>query len=586
MRHLDAWLARTPPDEAVVAAARLLAIGLSWWLGVGLVLYAVATLARLGQMARAVAWAIPRPLRRLVDGALVASVMASTVPFVAPAAPAAAHARTATAASQPAPSTEVGTEPVPGTEHVVVPGEYLSLIAKRELGNGSLWPEICEDNRGVTQPDGRALRDCDLIRPAWRLRLRPSSGSSMPPPTTPAAAAPAPPSQTGPATPPSSSTTVAAPVQPAIEQRRIPASTRPPSVSGTPRQSPQHQPQPVPSGRPPATPVAAYPSTTEGPEAIEPPVPPKPSKRRPNGGDAVLAVGGVAAVLEATRRIRKRSTRNDSQVVESGPSDDEPPFEFFADAEEDEQAEIYVRVMGPVEIEGTDGELARAKSVELVAYLAIHPRGEDADRLMEALWPDKKPVSTTFNTTVSVARGALGTNAAGEHHVSHVERGLYRVEPSVQTDWAVLRATVRRVASVEDPLQRLDLLCTALELVRGEPFDGCRRGYEWARRDGTASNVEREIVEAAAQAAGWAMSLQQGKVARWAARQGLLASPGSERLYRCLMAAAGESGDRAEVERVMDELCAVREIADVNELDDSTLDLYKRWTGRGEGLSA
>ena len=300
----------------------------------------------------------------------------------------------------------------------------------------------------------------------------------------------------------------------------------------------------------------------------------------------MLALCGVAAVLEATRRIRKRSTGNDSYVIENSTSADEPPVESFAVDEEDEQAEIYVRVMGPVEIEGTEGELARAKSVELVAYLAIHPRGEDADRLMEALWPDKKPVSTTFNTTVSVARGALGTNAAGEHHVAHVERGLYRAEPSVQTDWAVLRATVRRVASVEDPLQRLDLLCTALELVRGEPFDGCRRGYEWARRDGTASNVEREVVEAAAQAAEWAMNLHQAKVARWAARQGLLASPGNERLYRCLMATAAESGDRAEVERVMDELCAVREVAGLNELDEATLDLYKRSMGRGEGLSA
>lgn len=242
--------------------------------------------------------------------------------------------------------------------------------------------------------------------------------------------------------------------------------------------------------------------------------------------------------------------------------------------------------MGPVEIEGTDGELARAKSIEFVAYLALHPRGEDADRLMEALWPDKAPVSTTFNTTVSVARGALGTNAAGQHHVSRVERGRYRVEPSVQTDWAVLRATMCRIQAIEDPLQRLDLVCAALELVRGEPFDGCRRGYEWARKDGTASNVERDVVEAATQAAELATSLRQGKVARWAARQGLLASRGDERLYRCLMAAAGASGDRAEVERLMEELCSVRELADLGELEDATLDLYRRLKGRAEGRSA
>ena len=44
-------------------------------------------------------------------------------------------------------------------------------IADRYLGNGIRYKEIWELNKGLTQADGRVLRDADLIFPGWVLRL-------------------------------------------------------------------------------------------------------------------------------------------------------------------------------------------------------------------------------------------------------------------------------------------------------------------------------------------------------------------------------------------------------------------------------
>ncbi|MFE0024108.1 LysM peptidoglycan-binding domain-containing protein [Amycolatopsis sp. NPDC059021] len=54
---------------------------------------------------------------------------------------------------------------------VVAPGDTLSAIAARELGDAHRWQEVFASNVGRTQPDGRALRDPDLLLPGWHLHL-------------------------------------------------------------------------------------------------------------------------------------------------------------------------------------------------------------------------------------------------------------------------------------------------------------------------------------------------------------------------------------------------------------------------------
>ena len=59
----------------------------------------------------------------------------------------------------------------PGQVHVVEDGESLWSIATDELGDGERWPEIFEANAEHRFPDGRLLRDPDLIQPGWTLAL-------------------------------------------------------------------------------------------------------------------------------------------------------------------------------------------------------------------------------------------------------------------------------------------------------------------------------------------------------------------------------------------------------------------------------
>ena len=56
-------------------------------------------------------------------------------------------------------------------DHHVVHGDTLWDLAEKYYGEGQRYPEIFEANRGVTQGDGRALSDPDLIITGWTLAV-------------------------------------------------------------------------------------------------------------------------------------------------------------------------------------------------------------------------------------------------------------------------------------------------------------------------------------------------------------------------------------------------------------------------------
>ena len=65
-----------------------------------------------------------------------------------------------TAPAAPEPTSTSGS----GRTYVVVKGDTLSGIAKREYGNASKWPTIYEANKDV-------IKDPDLIYPGQQLRI-------------------------------------------------------------------------------------------------------------------------------------------------------------------------------------------------------------------------------------------------------------------------------------------------------------------------------------------------------------------------------------------------------------------------------
>ncbi len=245
---------------------------------------------------------------------------------------------------------------------------------------------------------------------------------------------------------------------------------------------------------------------------------------------------------------------------------------------------VFVRVLGTVEVEAA-GEFRRAKSRELVVYLAMHPSGVGEAELDEALWPSDRGrvvAAATRDSTVSVARTAVGGPARLLPAQGQGREKRYQLGPDVGSDWAMFCALSHqaRGSGEVDPLRQ------ALELVRGRPFEGAVSGrtYGWIHTEGHGWHIEAEVADAADVAA--AMYLEEGRPldARWAARQGLTADPLAERLWVRLMQAADALGESLEIERIMDEMDVVLELGgDFSGLHPNTLRAYDRLSRRRDG---
>jgi Bacterial transcriptional activator domain len=218
-----------------------------------------------------------------------------------------------------------------------------------------------------------------------------------------------------------------------------------------------------------------------------------------------------------------------------------------ADSRQDDpgaRCEVDVGILGPAEIRGAAGPFVRAWSLELVAYLVMHPRGATSDEWATALWPDRLMAAPTLYSTASAARRALGRSRSGADHLPR-RHGRLQLSPTVGSDWQRLR--VLAAGPTTDDWER------ALSLVRGRPFEGLR-DPDWAVLEGIVAEVEDGVVDLALRLAEHRLGLGDGRRAAWAARRGLLASPYDERLYRILLRAADLEGNPAGVEAAMAEL--------------------------------
>jgi DNA-binding SARP family transcriptional activator len=240
------------------------------------------------------------------------------------------------------------------------------------------------------------------------------------------------------------------------------------------------------------------------------------------------------------------------------------------DGEERGEIEVEVCVLGPVEVRGALHPFTRAWAKELVVYLAMHPKGATNDAWATALWPDRLMAPSSLHSTASVARRALGKGRHGDDHLPR-SHGRLALAPTVGTDWDrfVVRCEAGTAASMR----------SALELVRGRPFEGLRAS-DWPVLEGISPAIEATVVDVSGRLAGALLRSGDPAGSEWAARKGLLVSPYDERLYRMLMRAADSCGNPAGVEALMDEL--IRLVADdIEPLDSvhpSTLELYRNLT--------
>ncbi len=244
---------------------------------------------------------------------------------------------------------------------------------------------------------------------------------------------------------------------------------------------------------------------------------------------------------------------------------------------ESELHEVEVAILGQIEIVGAARDFTRAWSKELVVYLAMHPTGASNEAWATALWPDRLMAPSSLHSTASVARRALGQARNGTDHLPR-SHGRLVLSDTVGTDWDRFVAH----ADTNDTARWR----TALELVRGRPFEGLRSS-DWPILEGIGPAIEAAVVDLSGRLAGSCLAAGDARGAEWSARRGLLVSPYDERLYRMLMRAADVGGNPAGVEAVMAELIKLvaNDIEPLDSVHPSTMDLYRSLTRRRNGTS-
>src|SRR5207249_3025041 len=113
---------------------------------------------------------------------------------------------------------------------------------------------------------------------------------------------------------------------------------------------------------------------------------------------------------------------------------------------EESPFDIEIRLLGPIDVAGVRSPIERGKSIELLAYLATHRSGVDADTLITALWPERRPSDQTIWSTTAAAHRALGNGPDGTPLLPVVAGGgigIYRLPPVVVSDYERLVARLK-----------------------------------------------------------------------------------------------------------------------------------------------
>jgi hypothetical protein len=194
-----------------------------------------------------------------------------------------------------------------------------------------------------------------------------------------------------------------------------------------------------------------------------------------------------------------------------------------------------IRVLGPVEIKGWRHEPDRAILTELACYLAVH-RGRtiSGDHLRAALWPDdaKEASAKSLRTYLSSLRKALGPD-----RIPQGTAAGYAVSDEVVVDWEWFQRLTRPDANV-------DLHCSGLRLIRGQPFAGVPTNrFGWIYSELLVSEMEVAIVGAAKRSVSLLLDGDHSlETAAWAVEQGQLGVPTDLGLWELKLSVAARRG--------------------------------------------
>ena len=196
-------------------------------------------------------------------------------------------------------------------DYTVRPGDWLSTIARDQLGDFHRYPEIADLNMGRPQSDGRSLEDVDLIRPGWLLRL-PSEPAVVPQVQSSPEAAPASEEVTSLNTSPGlgRASSSASPGTP----EETPGTEQSSPVPATAAETPPVQPTPSPPSAP------APPPAGPGPAANDPEEPPAVPWKAPTAVVPAVVAGLAITRLAKLRANQQRQRRRGRTIARPAPS--------------------------------------------------------------------------------------------------------------------------------------------------------------------------------------------------------------------------------------------------------------------------
>ncbi|MFI7651041.1 BTAD domain-containing putative transcriptional regulator [Micromonospora sp. NPDC049460] len=161
-----------------------------------------------------------------------------------------------------------------------------------------------------------------------------------------------------------------------------------------------------------------------------------------------------------------------------------------------QQGRVEVAVLGPPAIAGADPQRKpRAKSLELLVYLAVRDGSASAEAILDDLLPDA-PASKALHrlhTYVSDLRAVLRHNAGPGTYLTHPHHRYQLNHDRFDIDLWRMRAAIRAADAATTPADRIEALRRAVASYR--PLaEGC--DYEWLEPHRQA--VQREALDAAA----------------------------------------------------------------------------------------
>ena len=210
--------------------------------------------------------------------------------------------------------------------------------------------------------------------------------------------------------------------------------------------------------------------------------------------------------------------------------------------------ELRINVLGSLQIDpSTKGAADPIRSV--LAYLALHDdRPQSADEIQAALWPESMKVSSvsqkTFLNYVSRARQTVGAQYLPE---AGSRVGYQLINTS--SDWREFRTLASR-ASSSAKNQGIELRRSALEMVRGVPFEGeSSTFFEWAVSQKYVTNMIESVTNVAHQLQADLVMVDDLDGATWAIKQAMLLAPTEMPLWRDLVDIYDARGDHALITR-------------------------------------